>query len=54
VHFQKEIEATAENVEIIIITLRKWLGATLQITEMHLVLGEKFEVDKCFYNTSAM
>lgn len=53
-HFQKDMEATAENVEIIIATVRKWLSANLQITKMHLVLGEKFEVDKCFYNSRAM
>lgn len=53
-HFQKDMEATAENVEIIIVTVRKWLSANLQITKMYLVLGEKFEVDKCFYNSSTL
>lgn len=37
-HFQKDTDASAGKGEIIIITAGKCLGATLQITEMYLVL----------------
>lgn len=37
-HFQKDMDASAEKGEIIIITAGKCLSATLEITEMYLVL----------------
>lgn len=38
--FQKDMDASAGKREIIMITVGKCLSASLQIKEMHLVLGE--------------